>query len=310
MSKLFDTLSRTSLTLLVSAVVAVSAAPAYSQKLDHPESETKTLRFGVYDPYGTFANDPTIGIEHVYMPWQDSDLSSLKSVDAYSSDRHRSVLITVEPWSWSRPVGTPEELFQAISAGKYDGLIAQFCTAAGALKSDVTLRWGHEMDLANKRFPWSEWQPAQFVSAYRHFVDTCRASAAHVKFMWSPRGESNLQAYYPGDAYVDNIGLTMFGYQEYEVGVYGKALTLSERLGPSYELVKAYDKDLYITEFGCHGDAGYVQSCREEVKAVPAQFPQLVAVVYFNEVETFPWPEPYGLPDWRIFSSTVAQAEK
>ena len=41
-------------------------------------------RLGAYDPYGTFANDPRIGIEHIYIPWQDVDLASLIAADRYA----------------------------------------------------------------------------------------------------------------------------------------------------------------------------------------------------------------------------------
>jgi hypothetical protein len=33
----------------------------------------------------------------------------------------------------------------------------------------------------------------------------------------------------------------------------------------------------------------------------------LAGVVYYNEVETFPWPGPYGTPDWRILSKLAAK---
>ena len=81
-----------------------------------------------------------------------------------------------------------------------------------------------EMDLANKRYPWSHWTPTEYIAAYRHFVNVCRGVASNAKFMWSPRGEANLRDYYPGNDYVDSIGLSGFGYQKYEIAVYGKAL--------------------------------------------------------------------------------------
>ena len=140
-------------------------------------------------------------------------------------------------------------------------------------------------------------------------MSTCRQVAGNIKFMWSPRGEANLQDYYPGSNYVDRIGLTIFGYQKYEVALYGKGLTLAERLQLPYELVVDYGKDLYITEYGCYGDTGYMKRCIEEGKAPGQYFPKIAAVVYFNEVDPHQW-QSHGSPDWRIFSKLFAEAKR
>jgi beta-mannanase len=269
-------------------------------------------RLGAYDPYGTFANDRRIGIEHVYVPWLDVNLASLVAVDRYARDRARNLLITVEPWTWSRASKSvpASELYKGIMAGRYDTTILALCKTAASLESQVTIRWGHEMDLRSAPYPWSQWQPSEYVGAYRHFVGTCRQAAGNIKFMWSPRGESNLQDYYPGDDYVDSIGLTIFGYQKYEVAIYGKALTLAERLKSPYDLVADYGKELYITEYGCYGDAGYMKRCIEEGKVPGATFAKIAGVIYFNEVDPHQWPQSHGSPDWRIFSKLFAEAQR
>jgi endoglucanase len=45
--------------------------------------------FGVYDPHGDFADYPSVKIEHLFMPWEDVDLSTLKAADAYALARGR-----------------------------------------------------------------------------------------------------------------------------------------------------------------------------------------------------------------------------
>jgi beta-mannanase len=175
------------MTLAVFAAVTLAvAAPATAQG-------GKSYRHGAYDPYGTFSSDARIKIEHVYVPWLDAKLSSLNDADTYARKRGRDLLITVEPWSWSRSRRIdPVSLHNNIMGGKYDDTIISFCRTAGSLKSPVVVRWGHEMDIANKRYPWSQWSPDQYIGAYRHFVDVCRATAGNLKYMWSPRGEANL----------------------------------------------------------------------------------------------------------------------
>lgn len=295
--------------LAIVSAFAAPAGPTVSRSALANASAGQSVRMGAYDPYGTFANDPKIGIEHIFIPWQDVNLPSLSMADQYARDRARTLLITVEPWTWSyrNKRETPEELFAGIMAGSYDNLIRDLCQKSASLRSQVTLRWGHEMDLGNDRYPWSAWTPAEFVKAYRHFVDTCRVAARGLQFMWSPRGEPGLQEYYPGSDYVDSIGLTMFGFQKYEVQLYGKALSLAERLGRSYELVADYGKDVYISEFGCHGDQGYMRRCLDEARTAAATFPGVKGVIYFNEVETYQWPGVEGVPDWRVMSKLFAE---
>lgn len=280
--------------LVLAASSLAAAIPALAQG-------SAGYRLGAYDPYATFSANGAIGIEHVYIPWQDANLASLEEADRYARKRGRDLLITVEPWSWSRSRRIdPASLHSGIMAGTYDGTIQAFCRTARSLASPVTIRWGHEMDIANKRYPWSQWTPAQYIAAYRHFVDRCRTIATKAKFMWSPRGEANLRDYYPGDRYVDSIGLAIFGYEKYEIGVFGKSLSLAERLRRPYDLVVSYRRPVYIAEFGCFGADAYWKRCMSEAKKRPDGFPEIAGVVYFNEVETYPWPSPYGFPDWRI----------
>lgn len=272
----------------------------------------KKFQIGVYDPYGTFSYDASIGIEHIYIPWQDANLESLKTADDYAKLRNRDLFITVEPWTWSNSSKSVDsaDLLAGINSGHYDAIIKDICVTAASLKSSVTLRWGHEMDLANRRYPWSGWTPAEYVNAYRHFADVCRASFPAARFMWSPRGESSAHAYYPGDTYVDSIGLSIFGLQSYETVTYGKSLTLAERYAQPYKLVQKFDKDIYIAEFGCFGDEKYRKACMADVKSAPQTLPRIAGIVYFNEVETYPWPHPYGYPDWRVKPDPVATANK
>jgi beta-mannanase len=302
-------LSRLVCCLAVVCGFAASAGPTARHSELMKGNAGQSVRMGAYDPYGTFSNDPKISIEHIFIPWRDVNLASFHRSDQYARSRGRSLLITVEPWTWSyhdKPE-TPVKLFAGIVAGSYDHLIRNVCQTSASLKSEVTIRWGHEMDLGNDRYPWSAWTPAEYVQAYRHFVDTCRAAGEGLHFMWSPRGEPNLREYYPGSDYVDSIGLTMFGFEKYEVELYGKALSLAERLGRSYELVADYSKDVYISEFGCHGDREYMKRCLNEARSASATFPRIKGVIYFNEVETYPWPGAHEVPDWRVMSKLFAE---
>ena len=83
------------------------------------------LPFGVYDPYGAFSDDTDVSIEHLFLPWQDVFLPSLLEADAYASERGRAVLVTIEPWTWTRDErNRPEVLIAGIQNGDFDGNMA------------------------------------------------------------------------------------------------------------------------------------------------------------------------------------------
>ncbi|WP_305983965.1 glycoside hydrolase family 26 protein [Roseibium sp. MMSF_3544] len=259
------------------------------------------IAFGAYDPPGFFINDDGVSVEHLFLPWEDVELESLLLADQYAKERGRSVLITVEPWTWGENWDvSPAELRSGIASGAYDPNISAICTVANAMESPVTIRWAQEMESTSGRFTWSGWEPDAYIDAYQHVVDVCRENAPDASFMWSPKGEEGLQAYYPGDDYADVVGLSVFGLQEWDKDKYGGDRTFAETLAPAYERVVGFGKPVYVAELGYVGDREYVTKWAEDVTNVGPEFPELTTVVYFNDKEVWPWPDGYGLPDWRI----------
>ncbi len=109
------------------------------------------------------------------------------------------------------PFGTS---VQAIAAGRSDAYISRFAAAVRALNVPVALSFGHEMN--GNWYPWGTQQttPAQFVAAWRriHTLFT-RAGASNVVWVWNPNiinpvPTVRLRPYWPGNAYVNWVGLT------------------------------------------------------------------------------------------------------
>lgn len=266
-----------------------------------PVITDQSIGFGAYDPYGDFGGDSRVKIEHLFLPWEDVDLSTLSLADDYAAQRGRTLLITVEPWSWSVDwrVST-EQLLNGILGGKYDANMASVCSAAAGLKSPVIIRWAQEMDETDNQFTWAHWKPESYVAAYQRMVTVCREHLKTAKYMWSPKGTPELAKFYPGDDYVDIVGLSAFGYEKYDVDHYGKGRTFAEALEPGYRLAARYGKPIMVAELGYEGDLAYVKSWAETVTQKHAEFPLLTDVVYFNDREIYPWPDGYGRPDWRV----------
>jgi beta-mannanase len=266
-----------------------------------PVITANSVTSGAYDPHGDYTNDSNSKIEHLFLPWEDVDLTTLDAADSYARARGRSLLITVEPWSWARDWRvSPDELLSGILAGRYDSNMSAVCSAAAKLKSPVTIRWAQEMEDNDGQFTWAFWKPDGYVKAYRHVNGVCRKELPSAQYMWSPKGEEGLKAYYPGDEYVDIIGLSVFGYQPYDKLEVGRDTTFVERTKPGYDRVAGFGKPIAIAELGYEGSDEYVRAWSAEANKPHTEFSAMTAVVYFNDREVYPWPRKVGRPDWRV----------
>jgi endoglucanase len=259
------------------------------------------LPFGAYDPGGDFSGDQDVTLEHVFLPWEDVSLESLAEADIYALERNRALIVTIEPWTWTRDErNTPEFLRKGIEDGYYDANMRTICQVIGTLQSPVSVRWAHEMDDDNCQFIWAGWEPEDYISAFHRMMDICRTEAPKINVLWSPFGKEGMEKYYPGDDFVDLVGISIFGFEPYEKAAYGRPLTYDELLEERYARAAAFGKPVIVAELGYSGSAAYVDSWEQRVRAARPNMPQLVGVSYFNQQEVYAWPDGFGLPDWRI----------
>lgn len=97
--------------------------------------------------------------------------------------------------------------------GVYDEVIDQYSAWANSVDRPIFLRIGYEFDGPHNELP-----PDVYVDAYRHVVDRMRAAGVdNVAFVWhsyaSPPFQGHpVSAWYPGDDYVDWVGISVFGH--------------------------------------------------------------------------------------------------
>jgi hypothetical protein len=148
-------------------------------------------------------------------------------------------VLSWEPWGGSsRGIDQPGYALAAIAAGKFDRYITRFATAIRRQRWPVVLRFAHEMN--GHWYPWSERRsgnrPGDYVRAWRHVHKVFqRAGASNVIWVWSPNivrsvPQVSLQALYPGDRYVDWIGMVGYAVGERTAGqVYDPTLAALRR---------------------------------------------------------------------------------
>ena len=113
-----------------------------------------------------------------------------------------------------------------IISGAFDDDLKAWGKAAVEYKSPLIVEWGTEMN--GNWFSWNaEWNGGavigteKFISAYRHiFTTICAEGASNITWVFHLNGQdvpeaswNSFENYYPGDSYVDWIGLSVYGAQ-------------------------------------------------------------------------------------------------
>jgi hypothetical protein len=118
----------------------------------------------------------------------------------------------------------PVYTLQKIIKGKFDKEFKKWAEDAGDFADPLIVEFGLEMN--GNWFPWSgvynEKNPEKFKKAYRHIIDIFRKAGAdnvtfmyHVNYGSAPEESWNtMAAYYPGDKYIDWIGMSLYGAQK------------------------------------------------------------------------------------------------
>jgi len=223
----------------------------------------------VMDPHGTY-----FGLSTPQAPWSDSEIDGIADKAGVRPDlleyfvnwtedfRPQAVVksyqqgavpaITWEPWAGLQH-GTSQRDYalQRIIDGHFDGYITRFATAVRDQKWPIVLRFGHEMN--GDWYPWSESKSGnhkgQYVKAWRHVHDIfTTVHADNVIWVWSPNiirpvPSVSLRPLYPGDKYVDWIG--MVGYAADEES------TATQTFQPTIDRLRTFThKKILITETG------------------------------------------------------------
>ena len=144
-------------------------------------------------------------------------------------------------------------------------------------------------------FPWSIGRLGNtaetFVTAWQHVVSVVRGEGAtNVRFVWAPYspcdGCPTYASLYPGDSYVDYAGFSTFDWgADHSLRYLVKSAV--RQIGP------VTTRPMIIAETGTPAGTNKADWIRDGYRAVYAEFPQILAIVYFDV-------EVYGQPDWRL----------
>ena len=270
--------------------------------------DTQAVNLGVYDFNCTFLSSNRQAIEHVYISWARFKSGTVSNAMTQAQSRSRWLLLSLEPWVDSSISRTQSTLLADVASGKYDQTIFAVCQDIVAAHHPLFVRWGHEMELSSNfgRYPWAGTDAAAYVQAYRRVVTLMKTNLppSTAYFVWSPAGNNNCNAYYPGDEVVDYTGCSLYSWSAYDVPR-GYDGSFKAFFDPKYARLQIHAKPVMVCELGVEkGDnqAAWFTAA----KAVFPNYPQLVSVLYFNSKDSVSWWPNGPIPDWSI-SPTIFQ---
>jgi len=190
-----------------------------------------------------------------------------------------------EPWEGEEAGHADQSAYRlsTIIDGTHDDYITHFAQDVAAQKWPVVIRFAHEMN--GNWYPWSERvngnEKGQYVAAWRHVHDVfTKAGATNVIWTWSPNiirpaPEVDLAQLYPGDDYVDWIGMVGYGTKGED-----KA---EETFGPTMKILRSLThKPMLITETGREPSASLKAAWTTDFFDWLGKQPDVVGFIWFQ----------------------------
>ncbi|MFC4638580.1 glycoside hydrolase family 26 protein [Deinococcus hohokamensis] len=197
-------------------------------------------------------------------------------------------------------VGVP---YRVIAAGGYDAYVRRFARDVRATGRSVAITFAPEMN-----GDWGVYQlstkntPQDFKRAWVRLHRIFRQEKANVRWIWAPNilyptARASYGALYPGDAYVDEVGLD--GYNWGTTHSWNRWKTFAQTFDASYRAVKALTgKPIQLGELSSVEQGGNkAQWIRDMCRQLP-HYPRVRKVFWFHVLD--------GKVDWRLTTSSAA----
>lgn len=247
------------------------------------------------DDVGRWADEVTEPqIVHWYQQWGSGDSRFRGDWLAEVADDGRIPMISWE--AWAKPEGSYTSATQElgrmddIADGVHDAYIDGWAEAAAGYGRPILLRPFHEMN--GFWYPWSVGvngnTAEDYVAGWRHVVDRFDAAGAdNVSFVWSINTLASfeegvgVEAYYPGDAYVDWVATSGFNWDDYDPA-WSSWVSAEWVFGDTYDVLASFGKPVMFAEIGSGTNGGDSAAWVADATAWFATLPDLAAIVWFD----------------------------
>jgi len=193
-----------------------------------------------------------------------------------------------------RASGTWRDVANARSGSALYADIVRWAQTIKARSGPVMVAYHHEPEASGSGRVGTA---GDFIAAYRRVVDIFRAQGVrNVEFTWqmtdwafrtSPSDPRYAAKWYPGDAYVDNIGADAYNWFDCGHGQ-GRWMELSALADPMLDFARARGKKASLPEFAADPAAQRAQWLQNAQRYLVANRDVVTAAFYFNRGPTNP----------------------
>ncbi len=218
--------------------------------------------------------------------------------------RGTKIQLAWEPHNPSKsPSNQPEYRLTAITRGDYDPQIRRWAQQIKDFGHPVYFRPMCEMN--SDYVAWGAYtngnKPEEYIPAWRHVRNIFReVGADNALFIWSPNragsersAEEIFDLFYPGDAYVDYVGIDGYNWGlMYDTPSWtSRWQSFKEVFGPMYNVAaRRTNKPIFISETASTEVGGskatWINNAFAEIRA---SYPRIKAVVWFNYNKETDW---------------------
>jgi beta-mannanase len=195
-------------------------------------------------------------------------------------------------------VSQPTYSYDAILSGRWDTYFTQFAADVRAYGKEVIIIPFSEAN--GNWFPWGGFvngnTPAKHNEAFRYIREFFR-NAPNAKFGWAPNQASvpnipqnAIEVYYPGDAYVDYVGIDGFNFGT-------PWLSFNSLFEDSLAVLKTYNKPIFVFSFASAAGTQKASWITNAITTEIGKYPEVKAWIWFNENKE---------RDWRVNSDSAS----
>jgi len=197
-------------------------------------------------------------------------------------------------------INQPKYRLKKILRGDYDNYLKSWTVSMKKWNRPIILRFAPEMN--GDWLPWgiNYTTPKEYIRTFRYVVNFFRKeNVENVSWMWSPNEavDTNLLVYYPGDEYVDWVGISGFNWGNTR---YTKWRSLDQIFTKSLNQLKNINKPIAFAELGCVEDKSdslaKAKWITDGFNSLKSKFPKVKMIVWNNS-------KSFRVYDWRVNTS-------
>lgn len=259
---------------------------------------------GLYEYQPTSAQQGDFDIAMVFLDWNDPRAVSIVRAFLLEARKKKLLpLVSLEPFPDCAAGRGNGDLLKDVMEGRHDQRLLSIGKELAQHPGPVLLRFAHEMDKPGQ-YPWSFADPNHYLRPYHKVHDeVSKLKAPNLHWVWSPIGSPRADRYWPGDHYVDVIGLSIYASRAWHSD--GTLDSFSDLFQRQRWLHSRYGRPLLVAEAGVSGSSADQQRWLEDALKSISTAPEVCGWVYFHAPQPRWMPLPTGPEEWQLKPQTL-----